>query len=150
LDGFSPEDLAEETIMAFFASKNTLGWDESKGDLAAFLCGVLRNKFLDRVRRHRRRDGGSLDDSGFVERFPERASQESPVHRALEIKEWIANLKSKLRGDKELEDLINVIGSINGDHNINQELAAELGTTVDDIVNRRKRLKRLLAQRGNK
>ena len=81
--------------MAFFASENALGWDENKGDLAAFLCGVLRNKFLDRVRRHRRRDGGSLDDSTFVERFPER---ESPVHRALEFKEWIASLKSKLRG----------------------------------------------------
>ena len=136
--------------MAFFASEGALGWDESKGDVAAFLCGVLRNNFLDRVRRYRRRDGGSVDDSTFVKRFPERASRESPVHRALEIKEWIASLKNNLRGDKELEDLINAIGSTNGDHNINQELAAELGTTVDDIVNRRKRLKRLLGQRGNK
>jgi DNA-directed RNA polymerase specialized sigma24 family protein len=149
LDGVSPDDLAEETLIDFFMSADAMGWD-GRRDLAAFLCGVLKNKLLDRVRRQRRRTAGSLDDGDFARSIPDVAVNGSSADGALEVKEWIGDLKSKLLGDKKLEELLDAIGSTNGDHNINQQLAEELGTTVADIVNRRKRLKRLLEQRGTK
>jgi hypothetical protein len=65
LDGTSVEDLAEDTLTDFFASPDALGWDGR--DLAAFLCGVLRNKFLTRLRRQKRM-AGSLDDEDFTRR----------------------------------------------------------------------------------
>jgi DNA-directed RNA polymerase specialized sigma24 family protein len=145
LDGISAEDLAVETLIEFFGSSDALGWDGRS--LTAFLCGVLRNKFLDRLRRQRRA-AGSLDDADFAMRVPANAAGELSAHDALEAKQWIAGLKSKLAGDTDLEDLLDAIASTNGDHNINQQIADDLGTTVADVVNRKKRLKRLLGQRG--
>jgi hypothetical protein len=147
LDGVSSDDLAEETLLDFFESADALGWDEQR-DLANFLCGVLRNKFLDRLRRQRRHDGGSVDDPNFNISPPESAWEQPSAHSALETQERIDALKTKTNSDGELVELIDAIGDTNGDYNINQQLAEDMGTTVTDIVNRRKRLKRLVEQKG--
>jgi len=46
-DGVSAADLANETMLVFLNSSTALGWKPDKGDLSAFLCGVLRHKFLE-------------------------------------------------------------------------------------------------------
>src|SRR2546422_560765 len=51
--GLSAEDLATETLNKYLLSPNGLGWRESKGPLAAFLGVVLRNKFIDHIRRQK-------------------------------------------------------------------------------------------------
>jgi hypothetical protein len=148
LDSASPEDLAEDTLTEFFMSPDALGWD-GRRDLGAFLCGVLKHKFIDRLRRHQR-TAGSLDDEDFAKRLPETLAVNASAHGALEIKERIAHMKGQLGGDTELEKLVDSIVFTNGDHNINQQLADDLGTTVEDVRIRRKRLKRLLGKEARK
>jgi len=147
LDGVSSEDLAEETLCDFFESADALGWDDQR-DLAPFLCGVLRNKFLDRLRRQARHNGGSLDDPDFNSKSSEGTWEEPSAHSTLEAKEAIEVLKAKAETDRELVELIDAIDATNGDHNINQQLAEDIGTTVKDVVNRKKRLKRLVAKKS--
>jgi hypothetical protein len=66
---------------------------------------------------------------------------------------FIDHLLKIVEGKPELEELIIATTLIDGSHNFNQELAAQLNTTPADIVNRKKRLlniekvKRLYGQR---
>src|SRR5438046_1152426 len=65
--GWSAEDLASETLKAFFASPTALGWDEGRTPrLEIFLLGVMRKKAKDRF-RHQQHIACSVDDpnSGF-------------------------------------------------------------------------------------
>src|ERR1035438_5979687 len=60
-DAVSADDLVSETVLAFLRSPNALGWMPARGKLETFLCAVLKNRFIDHLRRHRRY-GGPLED----------------------------------------------------------------------------------------
>ena len=144
LDGVSADDLAEETLDTFLKSDDALGWDGER-NLGKFLCGVLKNKFLNRLRRQRK-TAGSFDDPDFNAVVSERVCVMPTAHRALEAKESMEVLKAKARGDRKLVELIDAFGSTDGEYNINQQLAEKMNTTVKVVVNLRKKLKRLVKQ----
>ena len=79
--GVSAEDLVNETLGAFFADPNALGWKPKKGKLETFLGKVLKNKFIDHVRRDEH-VAGSFDDEQFREGW--RPAHHNSVRRGRE------------------------------------------------------------------
>lgn len=142
-DGVSAEDLVTQVLCAFFESPNGLGWESAKGPLDRFLLGILKHKMVDHVRRDKH-IAGSFDDPGFATELP-------PVYPKALDREVINLLGDQIlqaaSGDCKLEELVNATGRLDDAHNINQQLAKELGTTLSDIINRRRRLTRKLQRR---
>jgi len=134
-DGISAEDLVTQVLSTFFEDSNALGWDPKVGSLDQFLLGVLRKKTIDRIRRQRR-IAGSVDDPDFAQgvSLVQATSNDQEMH------ELRAELQKAATGDPGLEELLKALADVDGGHNINQQLAKELKTTTQDIVNRRKRL----------
>ena len=60
----------------------------------------------------------------------------------LEQQEAVDQVMQRVRGKKELEELVSAISESNGGPCPNQELAADLGVTVSEVVNRKKRIRR--------
>lgn len=139
--GLSAEDLVAETLDAFFSSEKGLGWNPDKGSLATFLCGVLEKKFID----HRRRDrhvAGSVDDENF--KHPGKlGDQGSDPHEELSYSEFADQMRSKVRDRKDLQDFITATQMTDGGHNVNQQLAEIMDTSVPEVVNRKKQLLRV-------
>ena len=135
-DGISAEDLASETLAAFFASPNMLGWKSSKGPLDKFLVGVLQNKAKMHLRRERR-NAGSIDDpdAGLNEPL-----QQATVGAEAEFRSLQERLFELIGDDGELRDLIAAVELTTGAHNVNQELAQILNRTPQQIVNLKRRL----------
>jgi len=65
-DAVSADDLVNETVLEFLRSPNALGWVPARGKLETFLCAVLRNRFIDHLRRHRRYGGPPEDRHLFA------------------------------------------------------------------------------------
>jgi RNA polymerase sigma factor (sigma-70 family) len=131
-DAVSADDLVSETVLEFLRSPNALGWVPARGKLETFLCTVLRNKFIDHLRRHRHY-GGPLKDGNLFAVQPD---------QQLEQQEAVDEVMQHVRGKKELEELVSAISESNGGPCPNQELAADLGITVSEVVNRKKRIRR--------
>jgi DNA-directed RNA polymerase specialized sigma24 family protein len=133
-DGVSPEDLVGETMVAYFTGEGGMKWDSVQGSLERFLGGVLRNKFLLHARKLRRY-GGSLDDARFA---PEpNASIGKPLTATI-----TKQIEVAAKGDTDLEELIKATQTLDSAANVNQQLSQILDTTIEDVVNRRKRLTR--------
>ena len=60
----------------------------------------------------------------------------------LEQQEAVEQVMQHVRGKKDLEDLVSAINEGNGGPCPNRELAADLGITVSEVVNRKKRIRR--------
>src|SRR5258708_2938717 len=131
-EGVWGDDVVSETVLEFLRSPNALGWVPARGKLETFLCAVLRNRFIDHLRRHRHY-GGPLEDGDL---FAVQPGQQ------LEEQEAVEQVMRSVRGKKELEELVSAIGESNGGPCPNQELAADLGITVSEVVNRKKRIRR--------
>ena len=131
-DAVSADDLVSETVLEFLRSPNALGWVPARGKLETFLCAVLRNRFIDHLRRHRHY-GGPLEDGDL---FAVQPGQQ------LEQQEAVEQVMQHVRGKKDLEDLVSAINESNGSPCPNRELAADLGITVSEVVNRKKRIRR--------
>jgi RNA polymerase sigma factor (sigma-70 family) len=131
-DGVSADDLVSETVLVFLRSPDALGWVPARGKLETLLCAVLRNKFIDHLRRHRHY-GGTLEDGDLFA---------VPAEQQLEQQEAVEQVMQHVRGKKELEELVSAISESNGGPCPNQELAADLGITVSEVVNRKKRIRR--------
>lgn len=131
-DAASADDLVSETVLEFLRSPNAMGWVPARGKLETFLCAVLKNKFIDHLRRHRRY-GGPLEDGDLFAVQPE---------CRLEQQEAVEQVMQRVRGEKDLEDLVLAICENNGGPCPNQEVAADLGITVSEVVNRKKRIRR--------
>jgi len=131
-DGISADDLAGETLMAFLADPNGLGWNPtSQENLERFLCGVLKNKFMTHRRRSRNRV--SVADDRLVP---------APIVIQPAQDTMIERIKAVAQGKKDLEELVEASQHIEDGANINQQLSAQLKTTVQDVINRRRRLAR--------
>jgi DNA-directed RNA polymerase specialized sigma24 family protein len=95
-DAVSADDLVSETLLDFLRSPNALGWTPARGKLATFLCTVLRNKFIDHLRRHRRH-AVPLEDPDLFAVQPE---------RQLEQEEAVEQVMQCVRGRKDLEETV--------------------------------------------
>jgi RNA polymerase sigma factor (sigma-70 family) len=131
-DAVSADDLVSETVLEFLRSPNAMGWVPARGKLETFLCTVLKNKFIDHLRRHRHY-GGPLEDGDLFATQPEQqVEQQEAVDQVMQI----------VRGRKELEEMVSAISQSNGGPHPNQQLAEDLGITVSEVVNRKKRIRR--------
>jgi RNA polymerase sigma factor (sigma-70 family) len=130
-DAVSADDLVSETVLEFLRSPNALGWVPARGKLETFLCTVLRNKFIDHLRRHQHY-GGPVDGDLFAVQPEQQLEQQEAVDQVMQ----------HVRGKKELEELVSVISDSNGGPCTNKELAADLGISVSEVVNRKKRIRR--------
>jgi hypothetical protein len=136
-DGISQDDLVGETILEYLASESRLNWDPLLGSLAQFLCGVLKRKFLMHDRRSKRFEG-SLGNDRHVLEFPRPAVSNGSTR--IKITD---GMRTVVRGDKELEDLVDAAQRVDDAARVNQQLSQLLQTTISDVVNRKKRLRRL-------
>jgi RNA polymerase sigma factor (sigma-70 family) len=132
IDAVSADDLVSETLLDFLNSLDGLGWTPKRGSLETFLCTVLRNKFIDHLRRHRRNAGPPEESDLFAVR-PE---------RELEQQETVDQVMLRIQGKTDLEETVVAICESSGDARPNQELAEDLGITVPEVVNRKKRIRR--------
>jgi len=139
--GISAEDLVSETLAEFFSDPGHLGWTPKKGRLETFLGTVLRNKFIDHVRRDKH-VAGSFDDQDFLQGqgLPSRTTGREEDQEASTFADL---LRARVKGEKDLEDLITAAELIEGGHNVNQQLAEILSVDTDEVVNRKKRLLRI-------
>ena len=141
-DGVSVHDLVNETMLTFLASPTALDWDAKKGALADYLCGVLRHKFLDHLKRQRF-VAGSVDDHAIRDTFRCRYSAE----RELAAKEWIEHVINKLSAHGDLQEVVVAAAeATDGGHNSNQQIADALGTSASEVANRKKRILRILGR----
>jgi DNA-directed RNA polymerase specialized sigma24 family protein len=138
-DGISAGDLASETLMAYYVSETRLGWDPTRGSLVRFLCGVLKRKFLAHVRRHHRCIGFSE-----VTEVAEVSTHPGPESQAVAIADKIERLRTAAKGDQELEELLDGAGRIESTSKPNEQLSRLLNTSIEDILNRKRRLRRRL------
>ena len=141
IDGVSPDDLVSETLLAYLADDDGLNWDSLRGSsIDRFLCGVLKKKFLMHLRRNR-------TSSGSVGEILSRA-QPLQSEDSMPASVKADQLAVAARGDKELEDLLAAGREIEDVGSVNQQLSVSLGTTIEDVVNRKRRLTRRLRQIG--
>jgi len=135
IDSFTAEDLVTETMDAFFSSSNGLGWNQEKGSIEALLCGVLKKKAIDHLRRQKH-VAGSLDD-GSGKSIGGKPLAPAPERARVDVK---ARLYELVSGDKDLEDLLTATELLSGDHNVNQELGEILNKTPKQVSNLKQRL----------
>jgi DNA-directed RNA polymerase specialized sigma24 family protein len=138
VDGVSLMDLPSETILTFLESEDALGWDSCKGDLASFLCGVLKHKLLDHHRRQKF-TAGSLDDEHFLQHLVD------PTIIPEELSDTAATiefLKHRVGGDTELQAFLEAADSYDGGNDVNKQIATTLGITPQGVVIIRKKLLR--------
>lgn len=134
--GQTAEDVAYAAILKVFDGERV--WDPSRGPLFRYLCGVA-DSLLSHLREspdHRRRsDSIDRDDlSSSIEEVAPAGDQR------------VAALVAKLgrAGDDDLRALVDAL--FRGCDATPLALAAELQTTVSDVNNRLKRLRRIAAK----
>jgi DNA-directed RNA polymerase specialized sigma24 family protein len=140
--GLSAEDLATETLNKYLLSPNGLGWRESKGSLTAFLGTILRNKFIDHLRRQRE-VARTEDDSDESSPRTESARNLDDDIAARELTDRLLNLVKGRKDEPELRDFIYAGSMISEGGKVNQQLADLMGVDEGEVVNRRKKLWRV-------
>lgn len=138
--GFSAEDLVNETLLEFWESSDGLKWKKSKGSLDHFLGRVLRNNFLDHIRRGKK-VMGSLDDGDFREGVHD-PDQIVDIGKQVQSNRFVEAVYRCVKDNKGLEDLVTAAIMTTKDGKKNQQMADILATTTADIVNRKKQLLR--------
>lgn len=145
LDGASPSDLVQETLLAFFNSRRRPNWNEGRPAIEAFLLGILKHKVIDRQRRAKRLIPIETEDHCLVRE--ELTTLPVALENVLR-EEVAAQIFKSANGDPQLEELVVAARELEDVKNINKTLATALGTTPADIVNRKKRLQRRDAEEG--
>jgi RNA polymerase sigma factor (sigma-70 family) len=139
--GFSAEDLVNETLLEFWESSDGLKWKKSKGSLDHFLGRVLRNNFLDHIRREKK-VMESLDDEDFRETI-HAPDQIADIRKQVQSNCLMEAVYRCVKGNQRLEDLVTAATMTTKDGKKNQQMADILATTTADIVNRKKQLLRI-------
>jgi RNA polymerase sigma factor (sigma-70 family) len=158
--GDSAKDLASTTLLKFLDPKDTtVKWSETKAQpttatLLAYLRKVLERDLLDLIRSKRHQNtvyvettesGGEKEDEKRGVTLDQLAvAFETPEGQTLkrERVEWILK---QFDAEPELKEIVKLQLDPEGYNAFtNQELAALLDTTLEDIENRKKRIKRKL------
>lgn len=135
--GLSEEDIVSETLVLFWESKNRLGWKPNRGaTLGTYMCTVLRNKFIDHLRRTNK-VGGSTDDENVARTLSEKGPDPSTNAK---YKSLVKALLDLVGEDVDMQELIIATELTDGGHNINQQYADLMQKTPQDIVNIKRRL----------
>lgn len=140
-DGVSIEDLVDEAFVEFFCDKDQLGWNPNLGNLETFLWTVTKRIAIDHFRRGRRER--SLQDDSVRIAAEQRGKLTTDPRPALESLDRVEHLKRFVSGNPELEQLFSAAQAVEGP-NINQQIAARLLKTPQQVVNLKKRLQRLV------
>jgi hypothetical protein len=128
-------------LLAFLKSPDGLGWDSNR-DLGIFLCGVLKHKFQDHLRRDRY-VMGSIDDANFRRVIEAVQHSGNGFAARIESENVIAALLKDFEAHPELQEVLKAATAIDGGRNTNQQLAEILHTTPEEIENRKKRISRM-------
>lgn len=141
--GVSADDLVAETMNKFLQSPNGLGWRESKGTLPVFLGAIMENCFIDHIRREKKVAKPDLDAND-----PAQLVQTQPkLVEDAALQEFQDRLLTLIKGredEEELQDFIVAASLTTSKGKVNQQLADLLGVDEGEVVNRRKRLWRIV------
>ena len=122
-DGAPPGHLADEVLTDFFLHPDGLDWEPKKGRLETFLRRMLDTRWIDQSR-----------DCPEAELEPGRL---------------LETIRRPVKGEPDLVELLEAVEMLDGDCGlVNEELATLIGTTVADVENRKKRLRRALSEPG--
>ena len=136
--GLSPEDIVDEVWEAFSGSPDALGWKKKKGGLENYFFTVVRNKWIDHLRRTGK-VAGSFDDNSFSTKAHRKRQGTDPEANA-EYKSFVGKMYELVGADQDLRDLIAATEMIDGGHNVNQQLAEVLDKAPGEVVNLKRRL----------
>jgi RNA polymerase sigma factor (sigma-70 family) len=128
------DDLFQEVMLRFVRSERAYDFEQP---ILPWLYQIARNVKRDSIRRSHKIRTEQLDGHRTIEGNP-------GLLEAAETSQWLHHLKKRLHGDQSLEEFIDAAALIDGAHSINQQLAEILKTTTSDVVNRRKRILRVL------
>lgn len=146
--GVSPEDLAYQTITALLEDK-TVRYRKDDGELLPFLKRVMRNDFIDMVRRpvYKRTDivdpvdEASRQQEGAVQTLETLGASGSNPQPDLF---WRDRVRLIVADDPKLVEYVDAILEL--ELTKPAEIADLLSTTVEDIYNRRRRLATRIAR----
>lgn len=140
IDASTADDLVQEVVLEFLNHPSGMGWDPKQGPLEKLLRVVLDRRWVDHLRR-RKKIAVSLDDD---ENPMELAAKADNPLAELEYQSFLGTAKQRVRNDPDLLELIEAADLLDDDcPHVNKELAELIGTSVADIENRKKRLRRL-------
>lgn len=129
--GKTPEDLAADAILKVLEGERA--WDPERGPLLAYLQGVV-----DSLLSHL---AGSADNR-IQEALAEEHDRPADIPQASDPEERIARLRALLRAEHQYP-LLAIVDAVTAHCEPKpQSLAQQLNTTVVDINNRLKRLRR--------
>jgi DNA-directed RNA polymerase specialized sigma24 family protein len=146
--GVSPEDLVYQTINALLEDK-TVRYRKEDGELLPFLKRVMRNDFIDMVRRPVYKRTDIVDPVDEAKRKPEDAvrtleslgaSGSDPQPDVF----WRDRVRLLVADDPKLVEYVDAILEL--ELTKPAEIADLLSTTVEDIYNRRRRLATRIAR----
>jgi hypothetical protein len=130
------EDVVAEVLKDFYGSPNGLGWKQNKGKLETYLCTVVHNKLVERLRRQKH-VGGSLDDPDLSPPALDGPGTTAPESAKSNTKDALYSL---VKGDVELQDLIAAAELVEGGPNVNKELGEILNKTPRQVSKLKERL----------
>ena len=129
--GKTPDDLAAEAILKVLEGERA--WDPGRGPLLAYLQGVV-----DSLLSHL----ASSPDNRIQESLAEEHDRAGEAPSIVDPEDRIARLRALLRDDHQYP-LLAIVDAVSAHCEPKpQSLAQRLGTTVADINNRLKRLRR--------
>jgi DNA-directed RNA polymerase specialized sigma24 family protein len=133
--------LVQEVVWEFLNHPSGMGWDPKQGSLEKFLRIVLDRRWIDHCRRENKMSA-SFDDGNRLEL---EVKPENPL-ADLECQSFLKAIRENVEEHPDLVELIDAVEMLDDNtSNVNQELAELIGTSVSDIENRKKRLRRLLS-----
>ena len=152
--GKSPEDLAMDTILKLTGGE--LNYHRAKGSLPAYLAKVMERDFLDLLRRKSYQTTEIVEPVATAEademqgRRSRRSIDTFPDEATPDWLEQISDGETKQRilslvqGEQDLEEYVIAVLDLNARKP--QDVADLLNTDTADILSRKKRLRRRLAE----
>jgi DNA-directed RNA polymerase specialized sigma24 family protein len=147
--GMSPEDLAIETLGKLV--RGELNYHRTKGRLDSYLATVMRNDFIDLLRLKAHETSVALDaeNGETVGEHPLSAQPDCPPVQldpfsAVLEREYKEKVFALVKGESGLEEMAYAILEVNAIKP--QEIAGVLKTDATDIQNRKKKMRRRLAE----
>lgn len=141
MDATTADDLVHAVLCEYLTHPTGMNWDPKQGRLECFLRKVLDRRWIDRCRRESKM-AASFDDSKNP--LEPQARPKDPLVE-LEQESFLKRMRDQVKDYPDFLELIEAVEILDDDcSNVNQELAELIGTSVKDIENRKKRLRRLL------